>query len=351
MLKDSVKKISIVNILMLAALLLASALFFQKAEAANLTETYVRLDRVKASTATGGMVCAKSATASVETTVKVTFPSGFTVNGTASNWTTTTTNLPTGATAWIGIGTASLVAAQDVTFPSGDMVVGTLYCFNFSGTTTLTTGSAGNDKTGVITAQSAGPATVDSGSYALAVITDDQIVVSAVVPPLFSFSLAGGNTDAFTTNLSTGVSVTTGKTFTITTNAANGWVAWVKSATANGLTSASTGANIAGAATANDDAPTVLGTIKGYAVDVSYTDSATSGTGIVSQAAGWGAEFNGNGTTSGGTAENIFRAIAAADGVTDGDTITLTELASITAIQKAATDYTDTLTVVVAGRF
>lgn len=349
--KSIVRKISIVNIWMLMALLLAPVLFSQKAEAANLSEAYVRLDRLKASTATGGTVCAKSTTVSVETTVKVTFPASLTVNGTAANWTTSVTNLPAGSTAWIGIGTATLVAGQDVTFPSGNMVVGTLYCFNFSGTNTLTTGTSGNDQVGIITTQLAGPTAIDIASYALAVITDDQIVISAVVPPLFSFSLAGGNTDAFTTNLSTGVVSTSGKTFTVTTNAANGWVAWVKSATANGLTSASTGANIPAAITANDNTPTVLGANKGYVVDVDFTDSATATTGTVSQASDWGAEFDGDGATSGGTAETTFRPIASADGVTDGDTVTLTERASISALQKAATDYTDTLTVVAAGRF
>ena len=56
----------------------AFPLFFtESAHAANLTLDSVRLDRMKASTTTGGMVCAKSTTASIETTVKVTFPTGF----------------------------------------------------------------------------------------------------------------------------------------------------------------------------------------------------------------------------------------------------------------------------------
>jgi hypothetical protein len=180
--KQQRSAVSLVTFFALVFSLFAPLFFVETAEATGLQQAYVRLDRLKASQTTGGMVCAKSATASVETTVKVTFPSGFTVNGTASNWTVTTTNLPSGATAWIGIGTASLVSGQSVTFPSGDMVVGTLYCFNFTGTSTLTNTTAGNDKVGTITTQLAGPTAIDASDYSLSLVSDDQIVVSATVP-------------------------------------------------------------------------------------------------------------------------------------------------------------------------
>jgi hypothetical protein len=76
-----------------------------------------------------------------------------------------------------------------------------------------------------------------------------------------------------------------------------------------------------------------------------------TGTGTVSQAAGYGAEYNGTNSTSGGALSTTFQPIAAANGTTDGDVLTLIERAKITAVQAAATDYTDTLTVVAAGRF
>ena len=46
-----------------------------------------------------------------------------------------------------------------------------------------------------------------------------------------------------------------------------------------------------------------------------------------------------------------FQAIAAANGTTAGDVLTLIERAKVTATQEAAGDYTDTLTVIAAGRF
>lgn len=323
-------------------------LFIASAEAANFQQAYLRLDRLKASTTTGGTVCVEPTTASTEADVQVTFPTGFTVNSTPSNWTVTTTDLPSGATAWVTIGTASAVSGQTVTFPSGDLVVGTLYCFNFAAASTLTTGTAGNDKTGVITTRTSGPATIDSTGYALSIVSDDQIVVTASVPSTLTFSLSG-NTDTFTGNLSTTTTSTSGRTVTIATNAAAGWVAWVKSANA-ALNSAGTGATIATAGTV-DNSPTDLASATGYVLDVNVTTDSGTGTGTVSQASGYGAEYNGTNTTSGGTLSTTFQPIAASDGTTDGDVLTLIERAKISAIQAAATDYTDTLTVVAAGRY
>ncbi|MDP2838166.1 MAG: hypothetical protein Q8O53_02715 [Candidatus Moranbacteria bacterium] len=347
--KKLLQRLSIGNIALLLIVLVAPLIFTNPAEAAGLQQVYVRLDRLAASTTTGGTVCAKSATASIETTVKVDFPTGFTVNATATNWTVTTTNLPSGATAWIGIGTASLVATQAVTFPSGDMVVGTLYCFNFSATSTLTNSTAGNDKTGVITTQLAGPTTIDSSGYALSIVSSggDQIGVTATVPATFTFSL-GASTAALGT-LSTTTASATGVTANISTNAAAGWVAWVKSANA-ALNSASTGATIATAGTVND-APSDLASLEGYVLDVDITTDNASGTGTITQAAGYGAEYAGANATSGGTLATTFQPIAASNGTTAGDVLTLIVRAKISAVQAAATDYTDTLTVVAAGRF
>ncbi len=343
------KTISVLQLaILLSSLMLPLIFWVNSAKAGNFEQVYIRLDRLKASTATGGTVCAQADTTGTEADVQVTFPTGFTVNSTASNWTVTTTNLPSGATAWPGIGTASAVSGQTVTFPSTDMTVSTLYCFNFSGTSTLTNNTAGNDQTGTVTTRTSGPATIDSSGYALSIVSDDQIVVTATVPATFSFALSG-NTDTFTSNLSTTTTSTSGRTVTISTNAASGWVAWVKSANA-ALNSASTGASIATAGSV-DNAPTDLASSTGYVLDVNITTDSGTGTGTVTQASNYGAEYNGTNTTSGGTLSTSFQPIAASDGTTDGDVLTLIERAKITAVQAAATDYTDTLTVVAAGRF
>lgn len=344
--KKLLQRISVGNIALLLILLIAPFIFADSAEAGSLTQTAVRLDRLIASTATGGTVCAKPATTGTETTVKVTFPTGFTVNTTASNWTVTTTSLPFGGTAWPGIGTASSVSGQDVTFPSTDLTVGTLYCFNFSATNTLTTSTAGNDKTGVVTIQAAGPATIDSGAYALSIVSNDQVVVSATVPATFTFSLSA-NTDSLGT-LSTTTASSSGITATISTNAASGWTVWVKSANA-ALNSASTGASIATAGSI-DATPTDITSVTGYVLDVNATTQGSGGSGNFTIEP----EYDGANTTSGGTLSTSFQAVAVSDnpaGPTDGDVMTIIERAKISAVQAAATDYTDTLTVVAAGLF
>jgi hypothetical protein len=342
-------KLSTLHIFSFFSLLALPLLFAGFAQAANLEVAYVRLDRLAAATTTGGTVCAQPETVGTEVDVQVVFPTGFTVNSTPANWTVTTTNLPSGATAWPGIATATAVSSQTVTFPSADLTISTLYCFNFTGTSTLTTSTAGNDKVGSITLRATGPTTIDSSSYALSIISNDQIVVTATVPPTFSFSLSA-NADTFTSNLSTTTTSTNGRTATVATNAASGWVAWVRSANA-GLNSTSTGASIATAGSL-DNTPTDLASTTGYVLDVDITTDSGTGTGTVSQAANYGAEYNGTNATSGGTlSSTVFQPIAAASGTSDGDVLTLTERAKITAVQAAANDYTDTLTVIAAGRF
>ncbi len=339
---------SIVSIFFLLAVLVLPLFFAQTVQAGNFQQVYVRPDRLKASTATTGLVCAEPQTAATEVDVQVVFPTGFTVSTTTGDWTVTTTNLPSGATIWPGIGTATAASGQTVTFPSTDLVVGTLYCFNWSSSAALTTSTAGNDKTGTITTRTSGPATIDSSGYALSIVSDDQIVVTATVPATFSFALSG-NTDTFSGNLSTTTASTSGRTVTISTNAAAGWVAWVKSANA-ALNSAGTGASIATAGSV-DNSPTDLASTTGYVLDVDITTDSGTGTGTVTQASNYGAEYAGSNSTSGGTLSTTFQPIAASSGTTDGDVLTLIERAKITAVQAAATDYTDTLTIVAAGRF
>ncbi len=333
-----------VTLLMFVFSLAVPMLFVNKAQAASLQQAWVRFDRMKASTATTGLICAKTAVTDVtESNVVVTFPTGFTL-GLAATFTVDTSNLPSGATGWLGIGTATDVTGQVVTFPSSNLTANTLYCFNWTSTTAVTTSTAGNDKTGTIASGG------NSSTYATSIISspDDQIAITATVPSTFTFSLSG-NTDTFASNLSTTAQLSNGVTATIATNAASGWVAWVKSANA-ALNSVSTGATIATLGSVDNSTTSLTTTNYGYLLDVTFTDSGT-GTGTVSQAANYGQEYDGNSSNTGGTLSTSFQPIAASSGTTDNDTVTLKALARISSVQAAATDYTDTLTVVAAGRF
>jgi hypothetical protein len=324
--------------------------------AANLTRAYIRTDRMTASTATGGTVCARwTTTAGTDTFLEVTFPSDYAVNTTVGNWTVTTTNLPAGSTAMPGIAVpgAGGVSGQIVRWAISDISsAATLYCFNFSGTTTLTTGTAGNDKQASIRTYTGGTATVGSGTIldtaniALAVITSDQVAIDATVPPTFSFAL-DTNSQALGILSTSSVISGTGVAATLGTNASNGWLAWVKSANA-ALNSISTSDTIPTSGTI-DGTPTTLsiGT-KGYVLDCDLTtDSATAGTGAVTIAP----EYLGTTTSMGGTLSTTFQEVATANGPSDGDVITLIPRVTISALTKAATDYADTLTVVGAANF
>ena len=304
----------------------------------------MRFDRVKTSTASTGTVCAQPATVATENDVQIVFPTSYTVSTTTGNWTVSTANLawPSGASAWPGIGTATAASGQTVTFPSTDLTVGTLYCFNWTNSAALSIKAAATaNNTGSVTTRDSGPATIDSGTYATASISDDQIVVTATVTPTFSFALSG-NTDALgTLSTSSVVSSPTPRTVTINTNATNGWYAWARDANA-GLTSAAASKTIA-STTPGSNSTLSTGT-EGYNTGV--TQSQTGGSGTITVAAA----FVG-GAGQGGGLDTSLRTIASSNGTADNAVLTLTNNATIAATTPAATDYTDTITVTGAGLF
>ena len=317
------------------------------------TQSYVRLDRMKATTTTGGTVCAQPSTTATEASVEITFPTqtgtDFVVNGTAANWTVTTTNLPAGSTAWPGINTATTVTGKTVTFPSNDLTVGTMYCFNFSGTNTLTNGAAGNSLTGVLHTLTGGAAVIDETNYAVAIVTDDQIVVSAIVPPTFVFSLSG-NTDTFPSNLDpANPKSTAGRTVSVTTNAKGGWIGWVKDSD-QGLFSVAANYKIAASGSVDGTPSTIAANSEGYVLDADMTTDAAGGCTVTIDA-----EYNGVGVLSGGTLSANFQPFVACTGAapatSNGDVVTLIERASIAGGTPAGSDYADTITVVAAGNF
>lgn len=348
-------------LLLLAILLNLFLPYFvaNQAHAATLTEASIRLDRmgagVAANTTTAKiLVVAKVATVGTETTVKITWPttSAFTVDATAANHTVSTTGLPStyqgeSLTAWPGIGTASSVSGGDVTFPSTDLTVGTLYGFFVTGgITNPATGNAGTHLV-TITAQASGPTTIDSQTVAVDVVTTnaDQVTVTGSINSTFNFAIADAAIalGTLTTSAVAANAMTTG--IDVDTNAANGWIAWIRSeGAAATLASATTGDAIS--STDTSALVTLSAGTEGYVVDVAVAQGGTS-TGTVTIAT----EYDGNGTTSGGVIATTYEQIAQSTGQAGSDTITLSGIAAISAVNKAAADYTDTWEVVGAGNF
>lgn len=327
------------------SLLSVLSVVLNHASAASLSQSFVRFDRMKVSTATTGTVCVKPATVAVEASVQVTFPTGYTVNTTIGNWTVNTTNLawPTGGTAWPGIGTATTAAGQVVTFPSTDLTIGTLYCFNWTNSAALSIkGSASASNGGTITTRDSVPATIDTASFTTASITDDQIAVSATVPQSFSFALSG-NTDALGALATGSVTVSpTPRTATVNTNAKNGWYVWAQDSS-TGLNSPSAATTIA-STTPGSNSTLSAGT-EGYNTGVTQTQ--TSGSGTVTVAA----PFVGGSVGKGGGLDTTLRTVASSNGTANNAVLTLTNNAAIGATTAAASDYADTITVVGAGLF
>ena len=355
--------------LLVVCLLLAQALIpalARHSSAGTLTQGLVRFDRMATSQTTTGTVCAKTnGTTQTEAAAGVTFPTGYTVSTTLSNWsvsTATTTGWPAGASAWPSIAqpTAGQVVGQTVVFGSGDLAINTLYCFNWTTAAGLTTkSSATNDNTGTITTCSANTtncaglsthtADLDTINFATATVTNDQITVTASINPSFQMSFSGGTTDALGTLTTGSVASSSTVTMTVNTNAKNGWLAWVKDSN-TGLNSSAAGYTISSTTTpglGSASAALSAGT-EGYNVGIAY--SQTSGTCTAGSAVN--ANFDkAGGSNKGGSIDGTLRTILTCGGTTNAGVITPTNFAAINGATPAATDYTDLQTYVAAGLF
>lgn len=340
------KKISLHTAVAVLAFSIAAPIITSNlASAAPLSQVEVRFDRMKISTATTGTVCANPTTAATEASVNVTFPTGYTVSTTAGDHTVNTTNTawPTGAVAWPSVATASAVSGQTVTFPSGELTVGTLYCFNWTSTTAITVkSSATSNNSGTVTTRTSAPADIDTATYNTASITDDQIVVTATVPSVFSFALSA-NTDALGTLSTSAVTASpTPRTATVNTNAKNGWQVWARDSS-TGLASASASSTIS-STTPGTNSTLVAGTT-GYNTGITQTQG--GGTGTISVAA----PFVGTATGQGGGLDTSLRTLASSNGTADTAVLTIKNNVAISPTVPAAADYTDTITVIGAGLF
>ncbi len=315
-------------------------------------QSMVRFDRMKTSTATTGMVCFTPATTSADVkTWSVTFPTGFTVSTTAADWQTSnisTSNLPSGASAWPNATSATAVASsQTVTWTNGTaqtMNSGTQYCYNWTATAAITTASSANPNlSGTMGTKNSSAVDIDTGAYATATISNDQITVTATVPALFSFALSA-NTDALG-SISTGAVSTSGTpvTATVNTNAKNGWTVWAKDAN-TGLTSTAASKTIA-STTPGSNSTLIAGT-EGYNMGVASAQAGGSGSITIQTPFVYSATLG-----RGGGLNTTLAPIAISNGTADTAVLTLRNNVAINATTPAATDYTDTITVVGAGLF
>jgi hypothetical protein len=377
---NKLKNFSRVGYLLIAVTLLLSYMTVSNtghaSAATPFVKSFVRLDSLIASaTGVSGRACFEPSGGSPATikSVQVTFPvtngTSYALNATAGNWTITTTNLDTGQNAATNIGTTATTISGNnlnIDFTGGFLVPAatTLYCFNWSGASTLTVPTAGASETtvGSISTYSsiAEVGLINSTSISepqTVAVTGDTVAVSAVVPPSFSFSLSG-YTDTFATNLAiASVNTSNGaRLATVSTNAASGWIIWARdnpggSCSKGGLYSLTSLHCISSAGAANS-APALISTGAenyGFAVTNKSVGSAGTCASITYNT------YNYDGITNAGYAgilsNTLYNPIASCSGTSTGSTVSFNELVTITGSTPAASDYADTIQLTGAGQF
>jgi hypothetical protein len=253
-------------------------------------------------------------------------------NGCTTLFPSTPTAVPGSLTA---SGSGSVITIASVT----SLTASTTYCTELTSTSAVTNGNAGAYTVTVSTG-------LDSQTVALDVLSAGQNAysITATVAPTFTMSLSS-TTDSFSGNLtSASVTLSTGITTTVNTNAKTGWFVWIKDSNA-GLTSTQASKTI----------PTVPANTNETMNSGSYGPGheyyglgAVTGTNSPTILAAYA---YGGGTTGGGLSSSTFYEVASHNVAANGDTFVTHELANITSTTPPATDYTDTLTEIGAGSF
>jgi hypothetical protein len=289
---------------------------------------------MNASTTSSVAIAFTAGAADAAGTVTVNFGSwGGTVNATQTVATTNCQTI-TGATNVLPSGTSLAAAGSGSTVTISNvsaLTSGSSYCAILTSTSAVTNPAA----TGVYPVILTDAA--DTATTAVDVITNDQVSVSATVPPTFTMSLSG-NTDAFGSLSSTGLTATGGVTTTIATNGNYGWYLSAMDSNA-GLRSTSQAKTIASVATGSNTAMNggKIGT-EAYALGVTTGNATTN-------------YADAGGITGSGLSTTVYNQIASGTAATNGATVTTKELADVAATTPAATDYADTVSLVGAGSF
>jgi hypothetical protein len=335
------------------ASLLAPSLFFLPSAFAltYLSKSSVILTNMNAGGASSIIVSFTTSASNTGTNGSLVF-SGWT--GSGGTGTVATSQTP--ATTFGGTNCTTITGATS-NLPGSPTAAGTAA----SGTITVTDASALTASTSycyvLTSAITANPTATGQGSVNLTagsdsattdeidIITNDQVVVNATVPPAFTLALSG-NTDNFTSNLSsTGVGTTTGITATVNTNAKSGWYLWGSDAN-TGLRSATQSYTIA--STTPGTNTTLSNGTEGY-VTALPTGGLTQGSGAGTTTLA--TPFSSSGSGNGSGLNTGMQKLASSNGTANGAIVTMKEYAAISGNTPSASDYSDTITLVGAGSF
>jgi hypothetical protein len=331
------------------------------ASASALTQASVRLGRlgISASTSNDALTTFKlNTTPTSVAKIILTFPTGFNLTGTTTTPTTGNyPNTPAGITAPPGTLTGAISSGG--TNAGGTITISGLTSASLTSTTLygvdIPTGVITNPATAgqyVITVASANSSStvIDTTNVATYIYgsaaNQDQVSVSASVAATFSFSLSA-NTDTVPKIDPTAIQTSAGVSMVVATNSALGYTAYVKSA--NGALISATNPGTPISTGTFDGTPDALspGTTKYGFVPTTGT-ACTSCTGTLT----YDGEYNvTDGTHAGSFNGTSFASFEERNGYTNGDTVILKERAAVSSTVVPASDYSDTLTIVVAGNF
>jgi hypothetical protein len=322
----------IVPFLILAVLILASFANTPKAFASTMTKASVlETDMIAAASSGTVYVDFKAGAADSSSTLTVNF-TGFTVNATQSISTGTCAAVFSGASPLPTTGTLSAAGATTIVTVSSvnNLTSGTQYCFALTSSTALTNPVVGNYNAIAITDGT------DTTTVGVDVVSNDQISVTASVPPSFTLAF-GGNSDTLGALSKSSATSSTGVTLTVTTNAASGWGLWAEDTNA-GLSSTAASHTIATAATGSNFNFASHTNAENYGLGVLAADNPT-------------ANYSDSGSTGSGLSTSVYNEIASNTTPSAGSAEVVKELANISGTTPAAVDYGDTITIVGAGSF
>lgn len=327
-------------VVVLASVVALMPLAYQKVFAATLTKATIQ-EIGGASNANPMIVSAGQAVAidfktvgAGATTASVNFNNftGGTVNVTQTiSSTGCTTYFPT-ATVLPGTLTASgsgtTVSISGITA----LAATTEYCTVLTSTSAVTNPASGGVYSALITVGA------DSQTAAFDVLASgaNAYSITGTVTPAFTMSLSG-STDSIATLSATALTVSSGITVTINTNAASGWNLYAMDTQA-GLHSTQASHTIPSVA-AGSNATMNGGTIgnEAYALGVSANNTPNYAYGA--------------GTTGGALSNTAYNRIATSATTAANVTQVLHELVDIAGTTQPGTDYTDTITVIGSGQF
>jgi len=290
-------------------------------------------------------------------------PGGIVFNG--ADTVTSVAGCDVGAVTSTGSPTAAGLTAGTITVSSITGISGgSIYCYDITnGSHNVVTNPTGGHEGQYHPTVAETGAVTDSTTVSLNVVSNDQVTVSAVVPPSFTFAIGGcaSNNDTFAANLTTAfVYASPGCTVTVNTNSTNGWFAWA-SDSSTGLHSTAASATIASTNPNNASAQTLNNGAEGYVFAITGITQGSGSGGTTSSLLGFGNGSGGSATactsgsstscTGGAGLNTTTTAFASSTGTANGAILNIQERTTISGVTKAAADYQDIITLTGAGYF